>query len=211
MKVKICGLKDAANVEAAVKAGADYIGFVFFEKSPRNVSHEQAAALARNVPAGVIKTALVVDPSDADLSKLCAAVPIDLIQLHGHETPQRVREVKTLTGLPVLKAVGISDDADLPALKDYARVADQILVDAKPPKGTVLPGGNGLKFDWQLIKGLQWDIPWMLAGGLTPENAAVAIQATGAAQLDVSSGVESAPGLKDPALIARFIAAAHAA
>ncbi len=211
MKVKICGLKDAANVEAAVKAGADYIGFVFFEKSPRNVSHEQAAALARNVPAGVIKTALVVDPSDADLSKLCAAVPIDLIQLHGHETPQRVREVKTLTGLPVLKAVGISDDADLPALKDYARVADQILIDAKPPKGTVLPGGNGLKFDWQLIKGLQWDIPWMLAGGLTPGNAAVAIQATGAAQLDVSSGVESAPGLKDPALIARFIAAAHAA
>jgi len=207
MRTKICGLTTDAQVEAAVKAGAAYVGFVFFEKSPRNVTTKQARALALRVSDGVCKVALVVNPSDAELDAILAEVPIDMLQLHGNESPERVIEVKARYGLPVMKAVGVANVDDLRKLDDYVRVVDQILVDAKPPKNTVLPGGNGLSFDWQLIAGHRWAVPWMLAGGLTPENVAEAVKVTGAQQLDVSSSVESAPGVKDEAKIAAFLAA----
>ncbi|WP_445810728.1 phosphoribosylanthranilate isomerase [Yoonia sp.] len=206
-RVKICGLRDAAMLDAAVQAGAAYVGLVFFEKSPRNVTLAQAAALAAMVPAGVAKVALVVDADDAQLDALLAQVPVDILQLHGAETPARVTEVKARYGLPVMKAVGVAGPDDLAALDIYAQVADQLLVDAKPPKGADLPGGNGLSFDWRLIAGRRWPVPWMLAGGLTPANVAQAVALTGAGQVDVSSGVESAPGVKDAALIAAFCAA----
>jgi phosphoribosylanthranilate isomerase len=206
-RVKICGLRDAAMLDAAVQAGAAYVGLVFFEKSPRNVTLAQAAALAAMVPAGVAKVALVVDADDAQLDALLAQVPVDILQLHGAETPARVTAVKARYGLPVMKAVGVAGPDDLAALETYAQVADQLLVDAKPPKGADLPGGNGLSFDWRLIAGRRWPVPWMLAGGLTPANVAQAVALTGAGQVDVSSGVESAPGVKDAALIAAFCAA----
>ena len=210
-RVKICGLRAAADVEAAVSAGAAYVGFVFFPKSPRNVTAAEAALLAGSVPPGVAKVALTVDADDAALDALLAQVPIDMLQLHGHESPSRVADVRARYGLPVMKAVGVAGEADLPALEEYGRVADQLLVDAKPAPGADLPGGNGLAFDWRLIAGRRWPVPWMLAGGLTPENVAEAIRLTGARQVDVSSGVESAPGVKDPVRIAAFLAAAQAA
>lgn len=207
-RVKICGLRDVAMMQAAVDAGASYVGLVFFPKSPRNVTIAQAAEVARAVPAGIAKVALVVDPDDALLDAITDVVPLDILQLHGHETPQRVAAIRARYGLPVMKAVGVADASDLAALDDYAKVADQILVDAKPPKDATLPGGNGLAFDWRLIAGRRWPVPWMLAGGLTPQNVAEAIALTGAAQVDVSSGVETAPGVKDAELIAAFCAAA---
>jgi phosphoribosylanthranilate isomerase len=209
-RVKICGLREAAHVEAAVRAGAAYLGFVFFPKSPRNVTLAEAAGLATTVPPGVAKVALTVDADDAMLDALLAAVPIDMLQLHGHESPDRVGEVRARFGLPVMKAVGIAGEEDLPALDAFGRVADQLLVDAKPPKDVDLPGGNGLAFDWRLIAGRRWPVPWMLAGGLTADNVAEAIRLTGARQVDVSSGVESTPAVKDPARIAEFLAAARA-
>jgi len=208
IRVKICGLSTPEAVAAAVEAGAAYVGFVFFPKSPRNVSLDLARDLAVEVPPGVAKVALTVDADDALIRALAARVPLDMIQLHGHETPDRVREVRAMTGLPVMKALGIADKADLAAIDDYAGVADQILIDAKPPKDGVLPGGNGLAFDWRLISNRRWAGPWMLAGGLTPDNVAEAIALTGARQVDVSSGVESAPGVKDLDLIRAFIRAA---
>jgi phosphoribosylanthranilate isomerase len=207
--VKICGLSRPGHVAAAVAAQAAYVGFVFFEKSPRHVDLAAARALAIGVPAGVAKVALVVNADDAFLDALTQAVPLDMLQLHGSEPPARVSEVKARYGLPVMKAVGVAGADDLAALDAYASVADQILVDAKPPKGADLPGGNGLAFDWRLIAGRRWQVPWMLAGGLTADNVAEAIRLTGARQIDVSSGVESAPGQKDAALIGAFIAAAQ--
>lgn len=206
-RVKICGLSDAAALDAAVQAGASYVGLVFFEKSPRNVTLVQAAALAAAVPAGVAKVALVVNADNAQLDALLAQVPVDILQLHGSETPARVTEVKARYGLPVMKAVGVAGPDDLAAIETYAQVADQLLVDAKPPVDGDLPGGNGLAFDWRLIAGRRWPVPWMLAGGLTPANVAEAAALTGARQVDVSSGVESAPGVKDAGLIAAFCAA----
>lgn len=188
----------------AVDCGADDIGLVFFAKSPRHLSLTEAAALARDVPPGIRKVALTVDATDAELDALLAAVSVDLLQLHGHESPQRVAQIRERTGVPVMKAVGIADAADLDALDAYMAVAEQVLVDAKPPRGGVLPGGNGLAFDWRLLVGRTWPVPWMLAGGLRPSNVAEAIRLTGAPQVDVSSGVESAPGRKDPALIRAF-------
>tara|TARA_R110002124_G_scaffold98538_5_gene244114 strand:- start:1662 stop:2309 length:648 start_codon:yes stop_codon:yes gene_type:complete len=210
INVKICGLTESADLPAAILAGARYIGFVFFEKSPRHLSLQDAAFMAVSVPEGVCKVALTVDADDAFLDDLLAAVPIDMLQLHGAESPARVQEVKSRYGLPVMKAVGVAGPEDLAKLDAYVKVADQILVDAKPPKGGDLPGGNGLAFDWKLIAGRRWPVPWMLAGGLTPDNVAQAIAMTGARQVDVSSGVESAPGVKDADLIASFCAAALA-
>ncbi|MEO9683231.1 MAG: phosphoribosylanthranilate isomerase [Tateyamaria sp.] len=209
VSVKICGLSRPEDVSAAAEAGAAYVGLVFFEKSPRHVSLNVARALALEVPVGIAKVALVVNADDAALDALTATVPIDVLQLHGAETPQRVADVKARYGLPVMKAVGVADASDLPTLDSYAGVADQLLVDAKPPKGADLPGGNGLAFDWRLIAGRRWPVPWMLAGGLTPDNVAEAIRLTGAAQVDVSSGVESAPGVKDAELVRAFVAAAR--
>jgi len=209
MRCKICGLSSAESVAAAVNAGAAYVGFVFFAKSPRNVTIAQARALALEVPVGVCKVALTVNASDAELAAILETVPIDMLQLHGSETPERVAEVKARFGLPVMKAVGVADASDLPAIRIYSRVADQLLIDAKPPKNADLPGGNGLSFDWRLIVDRKWVIPWMLAGGLDPENVAQAALLTGAQQVDVSSGVESAPGIKDNDRVAGFIRAAN--
>jgi len=209
IRVKICGLRRAADVDAAVAAGAAYLGFVFFPKSPRNVTPSEAAILAARVPPGVAKVALTVDMPDAELDALLAEVPLDMLQLHGRESPERVAEVKARHGLPVMKAVGIATEGDLAALDAHGRAADQILVDAKPPPGADRPGGNAVAFDWRLIAGRRWPVPWMLAGGLTPGNVAEAIRLTGARQVDVSSGVESAPGIKDEALIRAFVAAAR--
>ncbi|MDF1727692.1 MAG: phosphoribosylanthranilate isomerase [Sulfitobacter sp.] len=208
--VKICGLTQADQVAAAVEAGARYVGFVFFERSPRNVDIARARQLAAEVPEGICKVALTVNADDAFLKRMLGEVPIDMIQLHGTETPERVREVKTLSGLPVMKAVGVAGPDDLAALDAYSRVADQLLVDAKPPKGAALPGGNGLSFDWRLIAGRRWPVPWMLAGGLTAQNVGEALGLTGARQVDVSSAVERAPGVKDARMIADFCAAARA-
>lgn len=210
VSVKICGLTEAAGLAAAVEAGARYVGFVFFPKSPRHVTPEAAAELAAQVPLGVAKVGLFVDPDDAALEAVLARVPLDLIQLHGAETPARVAEVKARSGLPVMKAVGIADPQDLDQLWDYGLVADMLLIDAKPPKDAPLPGGNGLAFDWRLLAGRQILKPWLLAGGLTPENVAEAIRLTRAPGIDVSSGVESAPGIKDPQRIRNFIARATA-
>jgi phosphoribosylanthranilate isomerase len=205
IRVKICGLTAAADVSAAVEAGAAYVGFVFFEKSPRNVTLAQARALALGVPPGVAKVALTVDADDATLDALTDQVPLDFLQLHGHESPARVAEVKSRYGLPVIKAIGIAEAADLPQINAYGGAADQLLIDAKPPKGATRPGGNALAFDWGLIAGRDWPLPWLLAGGLTPDNVALAVARTGARQLDVSSGVEAAPGVKDADLIRAFI------
>lgn len=211
VRVKICGLSTAEHVAAACAAGAAYLGFVFFPKSPRNVGIAQARDLAIEVPVGVAKVALVVNASDAELEAICAQVPLDMLQLHGREPPERVAEIRARFGLPVMKAVGVADPADLAAIAGYEAVADQILIDAKAPKGAALPGGNGLAFDWRLIAGREWQKPWMLAGGLTPENVAEAVRLTGARQVDVSSGVENAPGVKDAGLIRAFIRAAQGA
>lgn len=185
------------------------MGLVFFARSPRHVTPDQARALALAVPPGVVKVGLVVDAGDDMLDPLLAEVPLDMLQLHGRESPERVAALRVRHGLPVMKAVGLSGPADLAQLDIYARVADQILVDAKPPPGAPLPGGNGLAFDWQLIAGRRWPCPWMLAGGLSPANVATAVSLTGARQVDVSSGVESAPGIKDAHRIAQLIAAAQ--
>jgi len=208
-RVKICGLRDAAAALSAVEAGANYIGLNFFPKSPRYVTPQQAAEIAHALPLGVAKVGLVVNPDDALLDEIVAQVPLDIIQLHGSESPERVTEIRARYGLPVMKALGIADAADLPKLDTYAAVADMLLVDTKPPKDATLPGGNGVTFDWSLIAKRRWPVPWMLAGGLTAQNVAAAIAATGAGTVDLSSAVESAPGVKDPVLMAEFIAAAR--
>ena len=209
-RVKICGLREPAHVMAAAEAGAAYVGFVFFAKSPRHLTVMAARNLALGVPEGVAKVALTVDASDAELDAITAEVPLDMLQLHGHESPERVAAVKARYGLPVMKAVGVAEPRDLDALWDYGLVADMLLIDAKPPKDAALPGGNGLAFDWRLLAGRQILKPWLLAGGLTPDNVSQALRLTRAQGVDVSSGVESAPGVKDPELIRRFIARATA-
>lgn len=211
IRVKICGLRTEADMVAVAESGAAYAGLVFFAKSPRNLTIPEARALAQAAPTGLAKVGLVVDADDATLDAILAQVPLDMLQLHGHESPDRVAEVRARYGLPVMKAVGVAEEADLAAVFDYSLVADQILIDAKPPKGAALPGGNGLSFDWRLVARRRWLKPWMLAGGLTPDNVATAIRLTNARQVDVSSGVESAPGVKDHAKIRAFVAAATGA
>ena len=200
-----------AGLNGAVSAGAAYIGFVFYPKSSRFVTNAQARSLALAVPPGIAKVALVVDPDDAMLDDLLADVPIDIVQLHGSETPERVAQVRARVGLPVMKAIGVGDAADLAQLDAYSDVADQLLVDTKAPKDAAAPGGNGVAFDWSLIAGRRWSVPWMLAGGLTPDTVASAMSVTGARQLDLSSAVEDAPGIKSPEKIAAFIEAAQRA
>ncbi len=209
VRVKICGLRTAADVAAVAGSGAAYAGFVFFPKSPRHLTVEAARDLALGAPEGLCKVALTVNADDATLDRIVETVPLDMLQLHGHEPPDRVAEVKARYGLPVMKAIGVAGEEDLAGLIDMSLVADQLLIDAKPPKGADLPGGNGLAFDWRLLVGRKWLRPWMLAGGLTPDNVAQAVRLTGARQVDVSSGVESAPGVKDPARIAAFVEAAQ--
>ena len=207
-RVKICGLTTRETLLAATDAGAAYIGLNFFPPSPRYLEPEAARDLAIDVPPGVAKVALSVDSDDATLDLITNTVPVDILQLQGKETPERVAHVRARYGLPVMKAVGIADEDDLAQLDAFEEVVDQLLVDAKPPKGGVLPGGNGVTFDWRLIANRRWSKPWMLAGGLNADNVAQAIALTGAAQVDVSSGVETAPGVKDPDRIRAFIKAA---
>lgn len=208
VSVKICGLTAPDHVRAAVDAGARYLGFNFFPKSPRYVSPEQAAGLVTDVRAGVAKVALVVNATTELLDSITQTAPFDMLQLHGAETVERVQEVKDRYGLPVMKVIGVADAGDLAAIDIYSEVADQLLIDAKAPKNAILPGGNGLAFDWRLLAGRKyWRKPWMLAGGLTPENVGEAIRMTGARQVDVASGVENAPGVKDADKIKAFIAA----
>jgi len=209
IRVKICGLRTVADVEAVAAAGAAYFGLNFYPKSPRYVTLAEARLLALVAPIGLAKVALVVDADDAVLDAIVEAVPLDMLQLHGHESPLRVAEVKARYGLPVMKVIGVADEGDLAALMDHALAADQIMIDAKPCKGAALPGGNGVPFDWRLVAQRRWLKPWMLAGGLTAANVAEAIRLTGVRQVDVSSGVESAPGVKDHAKIAAFVAAAR--
>jgi len=209
VRVKICGLRTRESMDAAVKAGASYVGLNFFAISPRSVTIDEAAPLALSVPLGVAKVALVVDADNAMLDAITGGVALDMLQLHGHEAPARVTEIRARYGLPVMKVVGLAGPDDLALLDAHLQVADLILVDTKPPKGATLPGGNGLAFDWTLLRGRRWPRPWMLAGGLTPETVADAIRLTGARQVDVASGVESAPGVKDAARMTAFVAAAR--
>jgi len=209
--IKICGLSTAPTLDAALDAGADVVGFVFFEKSPRHLALDAARALAQRARGRAKIAALTVDASDAALAAIVAAVAPDFLQLHGRETPARVMEIKRRFGLAAIKAIGVSGAGDLAAAGAYAEAADRLLFDAKAPKDARHPGGNGVAFDWRLLAGLESPRPWLLSGGLDPDNVAQAIAVTGARGVDVSSGVESAPGVKDIARIEAFVAAARAA
>lgn len=211
VKVKICGLRTAESIDATVAAGADMIGFNSFPKSPRYVGPDESASLCARTPDRVKRVGLFVDPDDAILEAYLAKAQFDVIQLHGHEDPTRVAMVKARFGLPVMKVVGIADAADLAATASYRQAADNLLLDTKPPKGADRPGGNALAFDWTILKGWDAPLPWMLAGGLHPGNVAHAVQISGASGVDVASGVESAPGDKDPGLIRAFVENARAA
>lgn len=206
--VKICGLKTPETLAAALDAGADMVGFVFFPKSPRHIDLATAETLGRQTQGKALKVALTVDADDAALAAIVAALHPDLLQLHGHESPDRVADIRARFGLPVMKAMGVADANDLKDVKAYEAVADRILFDAKPPKDAAHPGGNGLAFDWSLLTGLDLSIPSMVSGGLDPANVAEALRRTNAQGVDVSSGVETAPGQKDPAKIKAFVRAA---
>jgi phosphoribosylanthranilate isomerase len=209
-KVKICGLRTEEALEAALAGGADYVGLVFFPPSPRNISPAAAKALADKVRGRAKIVALLVDPDDALIEAVVAAVDPDLLQLHGDETPERVAEVRRRWGKPVMKAIKVATAEDALAALDYAEAADLILFDARAPKHSTRPGGHGAAFDWHLLDGVKGRMPFMLSGGLTPDNVAEAIAITGAPMVDVSSGVERSPGQKDPELIRRFLQAAKA-
>ena len=209
--IKICGLSTPATLEAALDCGADMVGFVFFPPSPRNINPEQAHQLSEIAGKRAQTVALVVDADDAFLEAAIAALKPSLIQLHGKETPERVAAIRARFGLPVMKALGISTAEDFEKVGAYEEVCDRLLFDAKPPKDATRPGGNGLAFDWGLLRGRQFRKPWMLSGGLTVDTVEEAIRATQAPGIDVSSGVESAPGVKDIALIETFMARARAA
>jgi phosphoribosylanthranilate isomerase len=208
--VKICGLSTRVTLDAALEGGADMIGLVFFPASPRHVDLTTARDLARVARPHAAVVALTVDADDAQIAAIIEAVSPQLLQLHGHETPQRVAAIKQRFGLPVMKALPIASAADLAVLPDYAAVADRLLFDARPPKDATRPGGLGACFDWTLLQGIDLAVPYMVSGGLSPANVADALRITRATGVDVSSGVESAPGVKDPELIRAFIRAARA-
>lgn len=211
VEVKICGIRDAEGFDAAVAAGADLLGFVFFPPSPRFVEPAQARALSARRAGGPLRVGLFVDPADETLAATLAECPLDILQLHGEETPARLAAIRARFGLPVMKALGVATAADLDAVAAFAPVADRFLFDAKPPPGGPLPGGNAEPFEWRLLAGRAIPRPWLLAGGLTPDNVAEAIRSAGAPGVDVSSGVERARGVKDAALIRAFVAAAKGA
>lgn len=209
VEAKICGINAAEAMRAAVDGGAAYVGLVFYPPSPRYVTPTEAAALARLAPAGVVKVGLFVDIGDAVLAEVLSRVPLDVLQLHGAETPERVRDIKAATGLRVMKAIKIAAAEDVAAAEPYVGVADRLLFDAKAPPDLqgALPGGNALKFDWQHLGGRTWPCPWMLSGGLDAGNVAEAVAISGAPAVDVSSGVEQRPGFKSTERIAAFLAA----
>jgi phosphoribosylanthranilate isomerase len=207
-EVKICGLRSELALDAALAGGADFIGLVFYPRSPRNIELAAARVLADKARGRAKVVALLVDPDDALLTEVIETVEPDIVQLHGAETPTRVAEIARRFGKPVMKAVAVATPADVTVALEYVAHADRILFDAKPLPGETLPGGNGIAFDWQALAGLEGRVDFMLAGGLTPDNVGEAIRRTGARAVDVSSGVESRPGEKDPDLIRRFIQAA---
>lgn len=209
--VKICGLSTRETLEVALDAGADMVGFVFFEASPRHVGLGAARELGRQVQGRAVKVALSVDADDASLENSIEALQPGILQLHGHESVARVRDIKQKFGLPVMKALPIATAADLASLPGYASVADRILFDARAPKDATRPGGLGVPFDWHLLESVKLDIPFMVSGGLNIENVAEAIRVTRAGGVDISSGVERAPGVKDPDMIRAFIRAAREA
>lgn len=210
--IKICGLSTPETLDAALDAGADLVGFVRFPKSPRHVSLGLGQRLSQQAKGRALRVVLLVDPGDEEIAQAVEAINPDLLQLHGSESPERVAEIRSMVGRPVMKAVGIAEASDLEALSAYAGGADHLLLDAKPPRTSeALPGGNGLSFDWRLLNGLDPSLSFMLSGGLNPDNVAEAVRLTRPKAVDVSSGVESQPGVKDPAKIEAFIKAARAA
>lgn len=210
-EVKICGVRTPEAIDAAAAGGARWLGLVFYPKSPRAVGPAMAAQLARLAPTGLRVVGLFVDPDDETLAAVVGQVPLDLLQLHGTESPGRVAEIRRTYGIPVMKAFRVAIADDLAQVAPYQAVADRLLFDAKPPPNvTALPGGNGLPFDWSILAGRLWTRPWMLSGGLTADNLAEAVAVTGARAVDVSSGVEDRPGHKVPALIAGFLKRAAA-
>lgn len=211
LDIKICGLKTDAALAAALDAGASHAGFIFFPKSPRHVSAEEAARLREAARGRAKAVAVTVDADDSALDRIVSVMQPDILQLHGKESPERVAEVKARYGLAVIKAFALREAADLDAIAAYRSVADRFLFDAKPPAGSELPGGNGVSFDWQLLAGLDADVDYMLSGGLNAANIGDAIRLANPPGIDISSGVESAPGVKDAALIEQFFRAVRAA
>jgi len=209
--VKICGLRSEETLDVALAAGADLVGFVFFAPSPRNVTFARARSLGARVEGKAQKVALAVEADDELIAAIVAALAPDLLQLHGRESPQRVAAIKRRFGLPVMKAVAVEEASDLARVPAYAQVADRLLFDARPPRGASRPGGLGKCFAWRLLENLDPGVPFMLSGGLDPANLAEALALTRAAGVDVSSGVERAPGEKDPDKIRAFIRAAREA
>jgi len=207
--IKICGLTTPAALDWAIAARADYAGLVVFPPSPRHLALADAAALGARAAGRIKLVGLFVDAADSVIAETVAAARLDVIQLHGKEDPARVAALRAAFGLPVWKALAVSSREDIARAETFAGAADLVLFDAKPPKGAALPGGLGLVFDWSLLAGHRGSVPWGLAGGLSPANVAEAVRATQAALVDVSSGVESAPGVKDEALIAAFCKAAR--
>lgn len=203
--VKICGLNDPGAVAAAVEGGAAFVGFVFFPPSPRYVEPETVARLGAHVPKSILKVGLVVDADDATLGRIVERGKIDMLQLHGAESPARVAEIRSRFGLPVMKAILVETAADVDKARDFETVADRLMFDARPPKDATRPGGNARAFDWTLLKGRAPAKPWLLAGGLSAANVAEAVRASGASAVDVSSGVETAPGRKSPEKILEFL------
>jgi phosphoribosylanthranilate isomerase len=208
--VKICGLSTRETLDAALAAGADMVGFVFFPPSPRHLSLETARELGRQAKGRALKAALTVDADDVTFENIIETLRPDLLQLHGHESVARIRDLKSRFGLPVMKAIPVATAADLASLAGYAAVCDRILFDARAPKGATRPGGLGATFDWHLLENLDLRLPFMLSGGLNADNVAEAVRITRAGGVDVSSGVERAPGVKDGDLIRDFVRAARA-
>ena len=208
---KICGVKTPESVAAAARGGAAYIGLNFYPPSPRAVTPAQAAALARQTPPQVKRVGLFVDADDDTLAAVTREVPLEMLQLHGGETPRRIAAIKARFGLPVMKAIKVATAEDIAAAEDFLQVVDLLLFDAKAPKTlkNALPGGNAIAFDWRLLAGRRWARPWMLSGGLDADNLAEAVGITAARAVDVSSGVEDGPGNKSPEKIAAFLEAAH--
>jgi phosphoribosylanthranilate isomerase len=208
--VKICGLMVPGAIDAAIAAGADMVGFIFFDKSPRHLSLDQAASLGAQVGSRAAKVLLTVDADDASLAAAIAALDPAFLQLHGSETPERVAAIRASFGVKVIKAIGVGERADLDEIRRYDDVADILLFDARPQPDASRPGGAGVRFDWSLLAGVATKKPWLLAGGLNAENVAQALRQTGAPGVDISSGVESSLGVKDKGKIAEFVAVVRA-
>ena len=204
IEIKLCGLKEPSHIEAAFNLGIKYLGFVFFEKSPRFLRNDSAKSLISLTPPGIIKVGLVVNPSDECLNSI-SGLNLDMLQLHGSESIDRVKEIKSKFNFSLIKAIGIKEKKDLDLVERYSEVADHLLIDAKPSSNTSLPGGNGIKFDWTILEKKSWSFPWFLAGGLNANNITEALRMTKAKKVDLSSGVEDSNGRKSINKITSFV------